>query len=324
MKIKKEYIILAVIIAALLLYLSQRRTDRTLYQLPDVPEISNSDITKIEINKNSTPIILGKEGDRWTIGPKKYPADTLKVKNMLDVMEKFTLTALVSESKSYNRYNLDNDNKIIVKAFYKDKLKLEFDIGKAASSFRHTFVKIAGDERVFHARGSFREKFDKAVDDLRDKAILAFKINEIGEIHIAKGKQQMVFSLIQPQKEAKDSETADTSSPKSKPLKIIWQNASGKKGDNSKINRFLTTLSDLSCEKYISDRSKDEFTDPVYTLLLKGSKEYQLSIFGKPDTADKNYPVISSENKYPFILPDSQVKSIMEDPDELLEKKDKK
>jgi len=40
MKIKKEYIILAVIIAALLLYLSQRSTDRTLYQLPDVPEIS--------------------------------------------------------------------------------------------------------------------------------------------------------------------------------------------------------------------------------------------------------------------------------------------
>ncbi|MBW2563516.1 MAG: DUF4340 domain-containing protein, partial [Deltaproteobacteria bacterium] len=210
MKIKKEYIILAVIIAALLLYLSQRKTDRTLYKLPDVPEISNSNITKIEINKNSTPIILSKEGDLWTIGPKKYPADTLKVKNMLDVMGKLTLTALVSESKSYNRYNLDDDNKITVKAFDKDKLKLEFDIGKAASSFRHTFVKIAGDERVFHARGSFREKFDKTVDDLRDKTVLAFKINEIRELHISKGKNEMISSLIQPPNEAKDSEKSDT------------------------------------------------------------------------------------------------------------------
>ena len=96
MKIKKEYIILAVITAALLLYLSQRSTDRTLYQLPDVPEISNSDINKIEINKNSTSIVLSKEGDLWTIGPIKYPADTLKVTNMLDVMGKLTLTALVS------------------------------------------------------------------------------------------------------------------------------------------------------------------------------------------------------------------------------------
>jgi hypothetical protein len=324
MKIKKEYIILAVIISALLLYLSQRSTDRTLYELPDMPKISISDITKIEIIKDSIPIAISKKSDRWTIGPKKYPADTLKVKNMLDIMEKLTLTALVSESKSYNRYNLDNDNKINVKAFDKDKLKLEFDIGKAASSFRHTFVKIAGDERVFHARGSFRGKFDKTVDDLRDKTVLAFKIDEIREIHISKGKQKMLFSLIQSLEEAKDSEKSDASSPKNKPLKIIWQNASGKKGDNSKINRLLTTLSDLSCEKYISGQSKDEFTDPVYTLLLKGSKEYKLSIFEKLDKDNEEYPAISSENSYPFILSGSQVKNIMEDPDEMLEKKDKK
>jgi len=321
MKIKKEYIILAVIIAALLLYLSQRSTDRTLYQLPDVPEISNSDITKIEINKNSTSIVLSKEVDKWTIGPKKYPVDTLKVKNMLDVMDKLTLTALVSESKSYNRYQLDDDNKITVKAFDKDKLKLEFDIGKAASSFRHTFVKITGDERVFHARGSFREKFDKAVDDLRDKSVLAFKINEIRKIHISKGKQKMVFSMIQPSKEAKDSEKSDTTSPKSKPLKIIWQNASDKKADSSKINRLLTTLSDLSCKKYLYDQSKDDFTDPIHTFLIKGSKEYKLSIFEKLKKDNEDYPAISSENSYPFILSDSQVKSIMENPDELLEKK---
>jgi len=324
MKIKKEYIILAVIIAALLLYLSQRSTDRTLYHLPDVPEISTSDIKKIEINKNSTPIVLSKEGDRWTIEPKKYPADALKVKNMLDVMSKLTLTALVSESKSYNRYNLDDDNKITVKAFDKDNLKLEFDIGKAASSFRHTFVKIAGDERVFHARGSFRGKFDKTVDDLRDKMVLAFTLNEIDEIYITNGDKEISFSRTQSPVEVKDSKEADTSNPKSQQTEITWQNASGKKGDNSKINRLLTTLSDLSCEKYLSGQSKDDFTGPVYTLLLKGSKEYKLSIFEKPDKDNEEYPAISSENSYPFILSDSQVKSIMEDPGELLEKKNKK
>ena len=320
MKIKKEYIILAVIIAALLLYLSQRRTDRTLYKLPDVPKISNSDITKIEINKNSTPIVLNKEGDLWTIGPKKYPADTLKVKNMLEVMDNLTLTALVSESKSYNRYNLD-DNKITVKAIDKDKLKLEFDIGKAASSFRHTFVKIAGDERVFHARGSFRNKFDKTLDDLRDKTVLAFKLSEIDEIYITNGNKEMSFRRTKASLEVKESKETDKSKPKSQQPEIAWQNASGKKGDNSKINRLLTTLSDLSCEKYLSGQSKDELINPVFTLLLKGTKEYKLSIFAKPDKTDKNYPAISSENRYPFILSDSQVKSIMEDPDEMLKKK---
>ena len=321
MKIKKEYIILAVIIVALLLYLSQRSTDRTLYQLPEMPEISNSDLSKIELTKNTTIVVLSKEDGKWTIGLKKYPADELKIKNMLDVIGKLSLTALVSQSKSYNRYHLDEGNKIKVKAFDKDKLSREFDIGKAAASFRHTFVKIAGDERVFHASGSFRGKFDKTVEDLRDKTVLSFKINEIREIHISKGKHKMVFNLVQPPKEIKDTEKSDTSNPKPKPITIIWQTAAGKIASNSKINRLITTLSDLSCEKYISDQNKDEWKDPVFTLLLKGSKEYKLSIFENLNKDSEDYPAISSENSYPFILSGSEAQNIMEDPGEMLEKK---
>ena len=321
MKIKKEYIILAVIIVALVLYLSQRSTDRTLYQLPVMPEISNSDLSKIELTKNTTIVVLSKEDGKWTIGPKKYPADELKIKNMLDVIGKLSLTALVSQSKSYNRYHLDEDNKIKVKAFDKDKLRREFDIGKAAASFRHTFVKISGDERVFHARGSFRGKFDKTVEDLRDKTVLSFKINEIREIHISKGKHKMAFNLTQPPKEAKQPEKANTSSPKTEPIKMLWQTAAGKNASSTKINRLLTTLSDLSCEEYISGQEKDEWKDPIFTLLLKGSKEYKLSIFEKLNKDKKDYPAISSENSYVFNLSGSEAENIMEDPEELLEKK---
>jgi len=321
MKIKKEYIILAVIIVALLLYLSQRSTDRTLYQLPEMPEISNSDLSKIELTKNTTIVVLSKEDGKWTIGLKKYPADELKIKNMLDVIGKLSLTALVSQSKSYNRYHLDEGNKIKVKAFDKDKLRREFDIGKAAASFRHTFVKISGDERVFHASGSFRDKFDKTVEDLRDKTVLSFKINEIREIHISKGKHKMAFNLTQPPKEVKQTEKSNTSSPKTEPIKMLWQTTAGKNASSTKINRLLTTLSDLSCDEYISGQDKDEWKDPIFTLLLKGSKEYKLSIFEKLNKDKKDYPAISSENSYVFNLSGSEAENIMEDPEELLEKK---
>ena len=45
MKIKKEYIILALIIIALSVYLVMRRGDRTLYELPDLPQVSQKEIT---------------------------------------------------------------------------------------------------------------------------------------------------------------------------------------------------------------------------------------------------------------------------------------
>lgn len=322
MKIKKEYSILLAVIIALSLYLTLRNPDRTQYQLPEVPEVDRKDISKIEIAKPDISIVLNKQGGSWHIAPQAYSADTDKVKNMLDVIEKLTLTALVSESKNYDRYNLNDNEKIVVKAWKEDTLRREFEVGKAATSYRHTFVKLAGDDRVYHARGNFRDKFDQTVDNLRDKIVLSFDQTEIREIRIAKGEQLMVFGRKQVPVEVTAGKEAEVRSPPSPKAETVWQTAEGKKGDESKLSRLLTTLSNLRCEKYIDDRKKEDFTNPIYALQLKGLQEYTLSIFAKTDKSDKNYPAVSSANDYPFLLSDRQADDIMSNPDEMLQKSD--
>lgn len=323
MKIKKEYSILLAVIIALSLYLTLRNPDRTQYQLPEVPEVDRKDISKIEIAKPDISIVLNKQGGSWHIAPQAYSADTDKVKNMLDVIEKLTLTALVSESKNYDRYNLNDNEKIVVKAWKEDTLRREFEVGKAATSYRHTFVKLAGDDRVYHARGNFRDKFDQTVDNLRDKTVLSFDQTEIREIRITKGEQLMVFGRKQVPVEVTAGKEAEVRSPPSPKAETVWQTAEGKKGDESKLSRLLTTLSNLRCEKYIDDRKKEDFTNPIYALQLKGLQEYTLSIFAKTDKSDKNYPAVSSANDYPFLLSDRQADDIMSNPDEMLQKPDK-
>lgn len=323
MKIKKEYSILLAVIIALSLYLTLRNPDRTLYKLPKVPEVARKDISKIEIAKPDISIVLNKQGGSWHIAPQAYSADTDKVKNMLDVIEKLTLTALVSESKNYDRYNLNDNEKIVVKAWKEDTLRREFEVGKAATSYRHTFVKLAGDDRVYHARGNFRDKFDQTVDNLRDKTVLSFDQTEIQEIRITKGEQLMVFGRKQVPVEVTAGKEAEVRSPPSPKAETVWQTAEGKKGDESKLSRLLTTLSNLRCEKYIDDRKKEDFTNPIYALQLKGLQEYTLSIFAKTDKSDKNYPAVSSANDYPFLLSDRQADDIMSNPDEMLQKSDK-
>ena len=323
MKIKKEYSILLAVIIALSLYLTLRNPDRTQYQLPEVPEVDRKDISKIEIAKPDISIVLNKQGGSWHIAPQAYSADTDKVKNMLDVIEKLTLTALVSESKNYDRYNLNDNEKIVVKAWKEDTLRREFEVGKAATSYRHTFVKLAGDDRVYHARGNFRDTFDQTVDNLRDKTVLSFDQTEIREIRIAKGEQLMVFGRKQVPVEVTAGKEAEVRSPPSPKAETVWQTAEGKKGDESKLSRLLTTLSNLRCEKYIDDRKKEDFTNPIYALQLKGLQEYTLSIFAKKDKSDKNYPAVSSANDYPFLLSDGQADDIMSNPDEMLQKPDK-
>jgi hypothetical protein len=325
MKIKKEYVVLIIVIISLSLYLTLRNKDRTHYLLPDIPDIAKKEISKIEIKKADTSIVLNKKDATWHIAPKGYPADTGKVNSMLDVIGELVLTTLVSEAKSYDSYDLTDDKKTTVKAWADDILKLEFEMGRAAPSWNHTFVKLAGDTRVYHARGNFKDKFDQTLEKLRDMAVLSFEQNEIEEIRIIKGKQSVI--LVQKQTPVKinaDQESDDAEAPKT-PTKVetTWESSDGKKGDESTLNSLFSTLSNLSCDKYIDDKEKESFTDPIYAIQLKGTYEYALSIFEKTEKDAKNYPAVSSENDYPFLLNDSQVDRIMKDPDEMLKKEDK-
>ncbi|MDY6970781.1 MAG: DUF4340 domain-containing protein [Thermodesulfobacteriota bacterium] len=322
MKTKKEFIILVAIIIALSLYLMLRNPDRTNYQLPETPTVAAKDITRMEITRKDSSINMKKKLDTWHIVPQEYVADTQKAKEMLDAIEGLTLTALASEAKDYGRYDLTSDKRITVRAWAGDTLKSEFDVGKAASSYRHTFVKIVGDHRVYHAKNNFRGKFDQSLEDLRDKAVLSFEKEEIREIGFTKDKESIV--LIRKELPAEtdidqDSEAKDQTPPKTE---TVWESAEGKKADESEVGSLLSTLSSLRCDAYVDDRKSEDYTDPVFTVRLNGEKGYTLSIYDKTDKEDKKYPTISSENDYPFLLSDWQAEKIMAAPDKILKDPD--
>ena len=320
MKIKKEYIILILIIAALSAYLLMRSADRTHYQLPELSGLNKDEIGKIEITQDDKSIVLKKMDNRWHLEPAGYLADENKVSAMLNVLENLTLTALVSEAKDYVRYDLQAEKRIGVKAWRGDSLQRSFDIGKAASSFRHTFVRLDDDSRVFHAADNFRSKFDFTVDGLRDKTVLSFKTEEIREFEIT-GDQtslKLVHMVVPAEPAASPAQKADTPPPAA--VKLEWQSSDRKKGNELSINRLLTTLGDLKCAEYINDRAKEAFSAPVYTVTLKGAQDYRLEIFARLQEDHKNYPAISSASDYPFFLTESQAQQIMITPAEMLKK----
>jgi hypothetical protein len=320
MKLKKEYIILALIIVGLTVYLFMRKGDRTLYELPVLPEVAKKDISKIEISKGDRSIVLNKKDDQWFIGPRQYPADQNKIKALLDVLEDLTLTTAVSESKDYIRYELNDAKKINVKAWQADTLRRNFDIGKTASTFRHTFVKIDADERVFHARDNFKNKFDQTTDKLRDKAVLSFETADIDEILITKDQATLRLTRTEASEEKapQTEEQADAQTPPAP--KMVWQSAEGKLGDDANVNRLLSTLSNLRCDTFIDDRKNEDFTSPLYTVQLKGGRDYKLSIFAKAKEEDPNYPATSSASDYPFLLSKNVSDRILINPEDLLKK----
>ena len=314
MKIKKEYIILALVIVALTVYLAMRTSDRTQYELPAVPPVVAKEISKLQITRDTVTIVINKKDDTWHIGPEEYLADDSQVKNMLSAIENLTLTALVSESKNYPLYDLTAEKRINVKAWQGENLKRDVDLGKTASSFRHTFVKIAGDERVYHARGNFRNNFDFNVDDLRDKLVLALNAADILQIQVAGNQRSLTLNKTPASVVVAGTQTEKKTEATPEPKEPVWQAADGRPVDETVVEQILNTASKLRCEKFITDRRQDEFASPLYTLQLKGAQEYSLSIFAKTAEKDTNYPAVSSGSQYAFLLSDSQVERIMKDP----------
>jgi hypothetical protein len=101
-----------------------------------------------------------------------------------------------------------------------------------------------------------------------------------------------------------------------------WMNEKHELLDEAAIQRLLSTLSGLKCEKYIEGGTKAEFTQPIYTILIKGAKDYSLSLYDVLKENGEMYPAVSTENPYVFLLPKWRVENIMKDPAEMLKKTD--
>jgi hypothetical protein len=315
MKSKKEYIILIAVAIVLVLYLVLHQSDRTLYQLPEMPDLSDKEISRLEIQTPAETIELKKEAGQWVIKPKEYKAAENKIDKMIGTIEDFKLTALVSESESYTRYDLSEDERIMVKAWADNEPVRSFAVGKTAPSHRHTFVKLPDDPNVYHARDNFRRNFDQRLADLRDKTVLALKSEEIQAIEITQPDKQLKIARTQtePEVSVSSGDSDEIEKPEEDaPEKPVWQDAEGNEVAESDVAAILDSLSDLKCKSFINDREKSDFTDPIYEVTLTGAETYTLSIFEKAAEDDNTYPAVSSGSKYPFNLSANKAETIME------------
>ena len=322
MKSKKEYIILAAVIAALAAYLVFHETDQTHYELPVLSDLPAADTAYIKVTNGQDTVELKKKDDRWQIFPEGYPADDGKAKAMADAIQTLTLTAMVSETESYPRYELDSENRIRVAAGPSaDKIVRTFDIGKTAPSNRHTFVKLADDPRVYHARDSFRNKFDQTKDALRDKTVLKVDRNQVQQVTITDKDGNAVLQMAQVPAPAEDAapdggkngeKEGDAAAPAETLVpEMIWQDADGNPVTEANINNFFNNVSNLKAQSYIDGKTKADFTDPLYTITMTGAQTWTLSVYEKLADDDDTYPAVSSENDYPFMLPDYKMDNMV-------------
>jgi hypothetical protein len=303
MTFKKEYAILSVIIVALGLYLFFRNADRTTYTLPVLPAVDAQDLTKIEIGKGSRTVVLTRSGDGWTVSPGDYPADAGLVRPMLDALADLTATTLISETKNYARYELDEKHQVRVTAYAGDRAVRTFAIGKAADTWRHTHITLADDPNVYHARGNFRMDFDQTVEDLRDKTVLKFDTAKVTALSIASGDRQVDVTRHADAEDPKETDAAPEEETADKPA-ARWETADGQTVDSATVDGLLSALSGLKCRAYLTETAQTDLADPAHTVRIVADGEVVLEIFSPADEDATEMPARSSLRSDPFTLAD--------------------
>ncbi len=319
MKRQKEYMVLiAVILILVVVLIISTGRNKMSYKLPKLDKIDTDAVTQIEINKGDESILLERNQGDWLIMPEEFIADHNKVDDMLDVIGNLTLTELVSDKENYERYELDKEKRIHIKAFDKENILREFYIGKVSSTYSHTYVLMADDTNVYNANESFRSTFEQNESGLRDKSVMEFITEEItglvlkGEFGTLELRRDIIPASPDQEQEEPETSTGEEEA---------WLTQTGKKADKSEIDTLLSKLSALNCDSFLDEKEKESLESPVYTLTAKGAKDYELKIYEKGE-AEEEYRAVSSENKYPFLLTKWTAESLMKKPEDLLKEED--
>ena len=311
---KKEYFILIFLIILFSAYLFLHKENKNNYTLPEVLKIKSSDITKINIAKKDSNILLQKENDNWFINNEKYPANIEKINNMLDIIQNLNLTALVSEKKDFKRYDLDPEKSIKVKAVIDSKVVRNFEIGKTAPTYNHTFIKFKKDNKVYYALKNFRSDFNETADALRDKTVLFFNQEHIKQIVLERGDIKKELYL----KEIKNPDNKNNEKVK------IWDSKDKSTFDAKIVKNFILMLSNFRCLKYIYKNSKEEYQSKkiLYKITIKGKKSMNIAFYD--DKEEEQFIGISSQSNYPFSLDSHEIKNLISNIDDILGIKTKK
>jgi hypothetical protein len=290
MKMKKEYLILILVIAALAVYIYSRKDNRIQYEIPEVAEFTAENISGIVLTGDGKEIKIRKDKDKWLIGAENFPADKYKIEKMIDFLKKPELMTVVSESKDYLRYGLDEKKRITVKALSGEKGLRTVDIGNPAGVQNYTFIRIEDDLLVYHAREDLRDIFVLDVDEIRDKGVIAFKADEVESISFAGDAKEWTFTRKTQPQEGGDKKKGEV---------YQWESTTGLKAEHGKIVAILDEINSIKCSKYVYDEKSEGEGSPLYVIRVTDKTEHTLTVYANKE---EDYRAKSSDNPSSFYL----------------------
>jgi hypothetical protein len=323
--VKKEYLILLIIIVVLTAYLLKNDRNKTETALPELKQIDKTTIKKIIVKgpKGQFTIVVNKK--KWSLLPETYPVIDGKVNKMVELLANADISDLMSKAGKYDRYGLGKKTGTSVIAKDDKKDLRNIIIGHNSESGNRTFVKLKDDDNIYQARGDYKGSFNISKQDIINKNIFTFNSSDIVELLIEIDGKQEHFVKVNKTNEVNESKVnkkdkdkkAITDSKTDK--EMIWVNKTDNKNVNGKaIDEYISKNSNIRCDSYIGKKSNNDISYMKLVFVDKTKKKYELNISKKlSDKGEGRVEMFSSASDFKFYMTKDNIKKLKVDIDKL-------
>jgi len=244
------------------------------------------DAIVITAGTNASPFTISKDGDKWVLGDKKYPADSSLVEGMVAALGEIKTLGTVSSSSDYERYGLDENARLTVTASKGGKVLRTVVVGKNATTAQQCYVLLDGGKSVQLVSGNFKETFGKDLTTLRNRVIWSIPAEGITRVDVASSGVP-VFAL------AKEGTPA------------AWVVATPEAAKNfaldaDKASQWALLFASVTADSFAPDGTAVN-EKPFETFTVTGAgKTVTFNLLVKE--GDARFLCLSSESPYPFYL----------------------
>ncbi len=314
MEKKKNILISIVVIAVLAGYLIiNSLITKTIVTLPTI----KSPITELVLKKGEAVILIKQDGDSWRVN--EFDADKNIIANMVNKIKDLRITDLISEKPHYERYELDKDHAIRVQVTCNGQIVRDVYIGKKGSTYRHTYIRLEGDPKVYLAEDTLDSYFNKTIDELRNKDIVQIDISKIDTVKLWYKNATLTLQKIIVEKKKEETGTAQNDK-QDKPKEVekeeqwICKEQPAVTLDNNKVKEMLYTFDPLKAYSF-PDVNTKTLTGKIASIAVsvKGDdsqKSEEINLVIHKEYENNRYICTSSKSKYVFTLDEWRAKRI--------------
>jgi len=324
--VKKEYLILLIIIVVLTAYLLKKDRDKTETALPELKQIDKTSIKKILVKgpKGEFTIVINKK--KWSLLPEDYPVIDGKVSKMVELLANTDISDLMSKAGKYDRYGLgEKTGTSVIAKGDKEELR-NIIIGHNSESGNRTFVKLKDDDNIYQARGDYKSSFNISKQDIINKNIFTFNSSDIVELLIdIDGKKGHFVKInktnkVNESKLSKKDKAKKTMADSKADKEMIWVSKSDNKNVNGKvIDEYISKNANIRCKSYIGKKNINDTSYMKLVFIDKTKKKYELNISKNlsDDKIESEVEMFSSESDFKFYMSKDDIKKLKVDIDKL-------